>query len=182
MTPMKSEPRWVSIHARSRAGDPRLLPIQPNSRCFNPRPLTSGRHQPISSCKGSPKFQSTPAHERATRTAVRSTRRVDVSIHARSRAGDPLPCVRRYALRLFQSTPAHERATEAERAMEWREGFNPRPLTSGRPVAIVQHAECAKFQSTPAHERATQTERASARADSFNPRPLTSGRPRNART
>ena len=34
-------------------------------------------------------------------------------------------------------------------------GFNPRPLTSGRPAAIEADLIDDEFQSTPAHERAT---------------------------
>ena len=58
-------------------------------RCFNPRPLASGR----------------PGAQRLTGT------RYLVSIHARSRAGDYLPLAQLHLNPKFQSTPARERAT-----------------------------------------------------------------------
>ena len=149
------------------------------STSFNPRPLTSGRHQATPNPKVNQWFQSTPAHERATPIRKESGFLCEVSIHARSRAGDlsswqkrqggksfnprPLTSGRRQLPRFyicrqwFQSTPAHERATSSRRLLRSRlRCFNPRPLTSGRRLNSNPPIGGLWFQSTPAHERATR--------------------------
>jgi len=124
----------VSIHARSRAGDLHREENGRIPRCFNPRPLTSGRpfdsarahsmesFNPRPLTSGRPygdedaakvlTFQSTPAHERATPERLWRELCPKVSIHARSRAGDAAETI---------PSRIHR-------------GFNPRPLTSGRPT------------------------------------------------
>ena len=149
------QPGRVSIHARSRAGDGRLCDSGNRARRFNPRPLTSGRPNTLGQCVFMLKFQSTPAHERATPIISHPLRPIFVSIHARSRAGDRP--IRRDAGPLLVSIHARSRAGDGGRG--GRRGgdasFNPRPLTSGRLLSVIDAAGDAQFQSTPAHERAT---------------------------
>ena len=84
-------PHWlsVSIHARSRAGDNSARTVSILKRCFNPRPLASGRPCLMIVRSVRTKFQSTPARERAT----------------------PWSRATMSTFGWFQSTPARERAT-----------------------------------------------------------------------
>ena len=111
------------------------MPLQSLSLllCFNPRPLTSGRRSVHVAVSIVLKFQSTPAHERATGPDGEGSQEANVSIHARSRAGD-IPQVAAGA-RLLVSIHARSRA--GDRTVH--------PLSRG----------FVEFQSTPAHERAT---------------------------
>ena len=147
---------FQSTPARERATrDYRI--VRSSWRGFNPRPLASGRRRTAPTGGGGSKFQSTPARERATgrrdgsptRPArfnprpLASGRRAapacqpageEVSIHARSRAGDtPRNLQRRH--RDSVSIHARSRAGDVE--------------LLGRSPSI------APFQSTPARERAT---------------------------
>jgi len=102
--------RAVSIHARSRAGDPINYREQCRRLSFNPRPLTSGR-----------RTQATPVVPLPI-----------VSIHARSRAGDSGAKTKDGRPVRFNPRPL----TSGRRNTRWRVRsppcFNPRPLTSGR--------------------------------------------------
>ena len=162
-------------HERATRG---ALPRTHQDHCFNPRPLTSGRRRCRPRWPRPQTFQSTPAHERATKTSLCSSGEPNVSIHARSRAGDRVA-----PPRLFQGLSFNPRPLTSGRRRTHRRGtrrrgfnprpltsgrhrrrykpclcksFNPRPLTSGRPSDGRQDAGALKFQSTPAHERATQ--------------------------
>ena len=100
---------------------------------FNPRPLASGRPRSSVELTTCWKFQSTPARERATSPSSLNALMKNVSIHARSRAGDI--SLRVHALRVQR--------------------FNPRPLASGRRRHLPNSSLARWFQSTPARERAT---------------------------
>jgi len=146
----------VSIHARSRAGDTadslnkmrRLVSIHARSRAGDLF-MSADRTTDI-------KFQSTPAHERAT-LPRRSIRRPPGSFNPRPlTSGRPSASHPSGSDKSFQSTPAHERAT-----------FTSPPYASQRKVSIHarsragdacrnRHYIASTFQSTPAHERATQ--------------------------
>ena len=171
--------QFVSIHARTRAGDKTERTITRRARCFNPRPHACGRRP-----------STTP------RPSV-----AGVSIHARTRAGDgnssgatdsgvgfnprPHACGRlrhpsaRNNEDVFQSTPARVRATATTSAPDvagafqstparvratWRSWgsrrrtrcFNPRPHACGRQRHNHRHPFGQRFQSTPARVRATR--------------------------
>jgi len=81
-----------------------------NGSKFQSTPAHERATVSMSSIIGGKLFQSTPAHERATLTPPGPRAVWEVSIHARSRAGD---------------------ITILKGAGKLR-GFNPRPLTSGR--------------------------------------------------
>ena len=166
----------VSIRARVRAGDRRRSSRRTASRaCFNPRPRASGRRR-IGATR-SAQFQSAPACERATRTAVTI-----------GRCFNPRP----------RASGRHSQAVQAAAS---RCCFNPRPRASGRrQVAVRCVLTYAMFQSAPACERATCSSRERAAAECvfqsapaceratwlqtwlqrasecFNPRPRASGR------
>jgi len=86
--PLNRRCQKVSIHARSRAGDRRSRAGVSAVGSFNPRPLTSGRPSRGLGDTIAKMFQSTPAHERATQMIPYTAALKEVSIHARSRAGD----------------------------------------------------------------------------------------------
>jgi len=80
----------VSIHARSRAGDAMLITIGVGNLLFQSTPAHERATKHCKRQSRPERFQSTPAHERATRTSTERT-----------------------STERFQSTPAHERATAA---------------------------------------------------------------------
>jgi len=123
-------------------------------------------------------FQSTPAHERATWSDLDGVDPYEVSIHARSRAGDLDTLSTEILCNGFNPRPLTSgRRADGRLSNSQIIGFNPRPLTSGRLSTTRTTGPTKTFQSTPAHERATMVRfgrRRSVRG--FNPRPLTSGR------
>ena len=168
----------VSIHARVRAGDFRLVFLRLTLVSFNPRPRASGRLAvALAVALRVALFQSTPACERATCFQSPNCQDHLVSIHARVRAGDDRG-----------QRPAHRRVS-----------FNPRPRASGRPAisdAIAAYADVSIHArvragdatctiaggsatvSIHARVRAGDIRRGSSslRPYSFNPRPRASGR------
>jgi len=167
----------VSIHARSRAGDRckhvaiqalgvsihARRPASAPSRCFNSRPLASGRPPRPCAHAGCP-FQFTPARERAT---CADTQVLLCRFNSRP-AASSASCGR------FQFTPARERATAKGQAVAVQVfQFTPaRERATGRRVRDV----LCEFQFTPARERATPSDRTCRCRASFNSRPLASGR------
>ena len=111
----------VSIRARVRAGD-RAVRAHHECNGFNPRPRASGRPlRPLArSCSW---FQSAPACERATRSALQMVQAE------------------------FQSAPACERATLMPSLM--RRCFNPRPRASGRLAPCALRARIVCFNPRP---------------------------------
>ena len=91
------EQMFQSTPARERATR-LVVSLMSPSRCFNPRPLASGRPTSGFSVISGNMFQSTPARERATKG-----------------------CRKRCLTCMFQSTPARERATTSEAKAEPQE-------------------------------------------------------------
>ena len=123
----------VSIHARSRAGDPQMRRTATSSGVSIHARSRAGD---VARRAAIPYywFQSTPARERATGWASHVLVENCVSIHARSRAGDRGP----------PGAPAS------------RNGFNPRPLASGR----LLHMQVWQKQRVRQRSSRTRTTRA----------------------
>ena len=78
----------ISIHALREEGDQSCTLNLPCHENFYPRPPRGGRHIPAPVCACCGKFLSTPSARRATNNTNKSTRPLEISIHALREEGD----------------------------------------------------------------------------------------------